>query len=67
MPSQPVEPAKAASTSTMIGNAAFMLCYPACPLGLDVGLDVGLAAARAVLVDRQATKPSRTGIFWMNP
>jgi len=51
----------------MIGNAAFMLCYPACPLGLDVGLDVGLAAARAVLVDRQATKPSRTGISWMNP
>jgi len=63
MPSQPVEPAKAASKSTMIGNAAFMLCYPACPLGLDVGL----AAARAVLVDRQATKPSRTGISWMNP
>ncbi len=63
MPSQPVEPAKAASTSTMIGNAAFMLCYPACPLGLDFGL----AAARAVLVGRQATKPSRTGIFWMNP
>jgi hypothetical protein len=40
-----------------------MLCYPACPLGLDFGL----AAARAVLVGRQATKPSRTGIFWMNP
>jgi hypothetical protein len=63
MPSQPVEPAKAASKSTMIGNAAFMLCYPACLLGLDVGL----APPRAALVDWQATKPYRTGISQVNP
>jgi len=40
-----------------------MLGYPACLLGLDAGL----AALRATLVDRWATRLSRTGISGMNP
>jgi hypothetical protein len=40
-----------------------MFCYPACLLGLDAGL----AAPRAALVDRQATKLFRTGISLDEP